>query len=285
VMRGSQGPGKIFIVAVTAAVALSLLPVSLLRPWTNDLSALLWIPLRPPAHGLTALRHWLRPPRDETAVRDSQLLLEDRDRFRALWHGERLRAEELSQRLAQVERASKLDRGGVPVEPVMVSITGRGAGSSERFLALNAGIRDGVQKGDPAVIGGDLLIGRVVDDPAETSCWLAPLGDASTGRLDVYIAPADRPEAPPSEGVIAQLRPDARGMLVGEVDSTGRVDVGDIVRLADPTWKRAAQGMRVGVVRAVRASDRNPLRKVMEVECGAETDRLRQVTLKVEVNG
>lgn len=284
-MRGSHGPGRTFLAIVIATVALALAPAAWLLPWTNDLSSLLWLPLRPPAHGLTVLRHWLRPPAEPGAGGDAQMIRDERDRFRALWHAERLRAEELSQRLSQIERARGMDRGGVPVEPVLASVTGRGAGSSERFLVLNAGRRDGVLAGDPAVIGGDVLVGRVVGDPGETSCWLAPLRDPSTGRLDVYIAPADRPEAPPSEGVIAQLRPNAEGLLVGEVDSAGTVDVGDSVRLADPTWKPAAQGMRVGVIRGLRRSDRNPLRSVIEVECEADTDRLRQVTLKVEVNG
>jgi len=285
VTRGTHGPGRMFAATMIATVALALAPSSFLRAWTSDLSALLWLPLRPPAHGLTALRYWLRPPAESGGGGDAQMIRDERDRFRALWHAERLRAEGLSQRLSQIERVRGMDRGGVPVEPVLASVTGRGAGSSERFLVLNAGKRDGVQAGDPAVIGGDVLVGRVVGEPGEASCWLAPLRDASTGRLDVYIAPADRPEAPPSEGVIAQLRPNAQGLLVGEVDSAGKVDIGDSVRLADPTWKPSAQGMRVGVIRGLRKSDRNPLRSLIEVECEAETDRMRQVTLKVEVNG
>lgn len=281
-MRGMQGPGKWFPAVVIATAALSLAPAPLLRPWTGDLSALLWLPMRPPAHLLTSLRHWLRPEREEGGARDAQLLLEERDRFRALWHAERLRAEALEQRLGQLERTSRMDRGGVPVEPIIVSVVGRGAGASERFLSLSAGARDGVRQGDPAVIGGDLLVGRVVGDPTDANCWLAPLVDRSTGRLDVYVAPADRPEAPPSEGVVAQLRPNDRGLLEGEIDSAGKVNEGDVVRLSDPTWKPAAQGMRVGTVRLVRKGDRNPLRSVIEVECGADPARLRQMTLKVE---
>ncbi len=278
-----HGPGKSFAIVVLGTAVLCLFPAKWLASFTNDLSAVLWLPLRPPAHGLTILRHWLRPPQEDAGPRDAQFLLDERDRFRALWHAERLRAEDLAQQLSQLDRANKMDRGGVPVEPLLASVTGRGVGSSERFLALNAGMREGVQAGDPAVIGGDLLVGRVVGDPTEVSCWLAPLTDPSTGRLDVYLAPADRPEAPPSEGTLAQVRPDARGFLVGEVDEAGKVGEGDVVRLADPTWKAAAQGMRVGRVRSVRLSDRNPLRSVVEVECGADPDRLRQVTLKVQV--
>lgn len=284
-MRGGQAPGRTFLVVVIATAAVALAPARWLRPWTGDLSALVWVPLRPPAHLLTALRHWLRPGDEASANRDVQLLVEDRDRFRALWHGEQLRVEELQQRLAQIDRTSKLDRGGVPVEPLIVSVVGRGTGTSERFLSLAAGARDGVREGDPAVVGGDVLVGRVLGTPGEVSCWLAPLVDSSSGRLDVYISAADRPEAPPSEGVKAQIRPDARGVLVGEVDGSAvRVSEGDVVRLWDPTWKPSAQGMRVGVVRHVGRSDRSPLRTQVEVDCGADPSRLRQVTLKVEAS-
>jgi hypothetical protein len=282
-MRGGQAPGRTFLVVVIATTAMALAPARWLRPWTDDLSALLWVPLRPPAHLLTALRHWLRPSGDAAAGRDVQLLIEDRDRFRALWHSEQLRAEELQQRLAQIDRTSRLNRGGVPVEPLIVSVVGRGTGTSERFLSLAAGARDGVREGDPAVIAGDVLVGRVLGAPSDAGCWLAPLVDTSSGRLDVYISPADRPEAPPSEGVKAQIRPDARGLLVGEVDgSAARVSEGDVVRLWDPTWKPSAQGMRVGVVRRVGRSDRSPLRTQIEVECIGDSSRLREVTIKVE---
>jgi len=281
--RGIQGPGKPFAIAVLACAAMALAPAAWLRPWTTDVSDLLWLPLRPAAHGLTALRHWLRPGQQpDRGGGDAELLSQERDRFRSLWHAERLRAEELAQRLAQLERAERFHRGNTPVVPRMVSVTGRGVGRSELMLSLQAGTREGGRPGDPAVIGGDLLVGRVVGEPTDVTCWLAPLQDPSTGRLDVYVVPADRPEAPPSESALAQLRPDGRGALVGEAEASASLVPGDVVRLADPTWKPAAQGMRVGVVQAVRPSDRNPLRAVVEVRCGVEPERLREVTLKVE---
>jgi len=285
VIRGAAGPGRGFAVTVVITGVVGLLPVRWLLPWTNDLSALLWLPLRPPAHALTALRLWLRPLlEDPGKPRDAQLLLDERDRFRALWHAERLRAEELAQRLSELERTRQFNRGGSPTVPLLASVTGRGMGGGERYLTLNVGVREGVRPGDPAVVGGDLLVGRVVGEPLEASCWLAPLGDPSTGRLDVYIAPADRPEAPPAESAQAQLRPDARGVLVGEVETSGKVREGDVVRLNDATWKPSARGMRLGVVRSIRASDRNPLRMVIELGGGLEADRLREVTLKVEAS-
>lgn len=280
--RTSRGPGRAFLVAVAISGAACLLPARFLQPWTADVAGLVWLPLRPGEYLLTSLRHFLRPDGQTAAGGDLQLLTEERDRFRAMWHAERLRAEELEQRLAQLDRTGEMDRGGSQVDPMLVLVVGTGAGPGGRFLTLSAGSMQGVTTGDPAVVGGDQLVGRVMGDPSAATCWMAPLTDSAIGRLDVYVAPADRPEAAPSESVRAQLRPDGRGLLVGELDVSGRVGEGDVVRLDDRQWKRAAQGMRVGVVRTVRRADRNPLRSVIEVEPGLDLSRLRQVTLKLE---
>ncbi|RLT00981.1 MAG: hypothetical protein DWI18_00755 [Planctomycetota bacterium] len=271
-----------YLACLLVTVAISIAPSQRVIPWTTDIAAVLWLPLTPPAHALMALRHWLRPPRDELKYLDSQLLSDERDRFRALWHSERIHAEDLEQRLAQLDRAKKMDRGGREVAPLLASVTARGEGPGERMLALNAGKRDGVQSGDPAVVGGDILVGRVAGEPTDVRCWLAPLTDSSTGRVDAYIAPADRPEAGPSESISIQLRTDSSGFLVGEVEATKQISQGDVVRLADATWKSAAQGMRLGSVVGVYRSDKNPLRVRVEVKTEVDSDRLRQVTLKID---
>ena len=271
-----------YLACLLVTVAISIAPSQRVIPWTTDIAAVLWLPLTPPAHALMALRHWLRPPRDELKYLDSQLLSDERDRFRALWHSERIHAEDLEQRLAQLDRAKKMDRGGREVAPLLASVTARGEGPGERMLALNAGKRDGVQSGDPAVVGGDILVGRVAGEPTPVRCWLAPLTDSSTGRVDAYIAPADRPEAGPSESISIQLRTDSSGFLVGEVEATKQISQGDVVRLADATWKSAAQGMRLGSVVGVYRSDKNPLRVRVEVKTEVDSDRLRQVTLKID---
>ena len=271
-----------YLACLLVTVAISIAPSQRVIPWTTDIAAVLWLPLTPPAHALMALRHWLRPPRDELKYLDSQLLSDERDRFRALWHSERIHAEDLEQRLAQLDRAKKMDRGGREVAPLLASVTGRGEGPGERMLALNAGKRDGVQSGDPAVVGGDILVGRVAGEPTDVRCWLAPLTDSSTGRVDAYIAPADRPEAGPSESISIQLRTDSSGFLVGEVEATKQISQGDVVRLADATGKSAAQGMRLGSVAGVYRSDKNPLRVRIEVKTEVDSDRLRQVTLKID---
>lgn len=54
------------------------------------------------------------------------------------------------------------------------------------------------------------------------------------------------------------------------------------MRLADATWKSAAQGMRLGSVAGVYRSDKNPLRVRVEVKTEVDSERLRQVTLKID---
>ena len=159
--RGPDQPSRLFLACLLATAGISFLPSARVIPWTTDIAAILWLPLTPPAHALSALRHWLRPPRDEAKNLDAKLLSDERDRFRALWHSERIHNEELEQRLAQLDRAKKMDRGGREVSPLLASVTARGEGPGGRMLALNAGTRDGVQGGDPAVVGGDILVGRI----------------------------------------------------------------------------------------------------------------------------
>ncbi len=271
-----------YLACLLVTAGISFLPSTRVIPWTTDIAAVLWLPLTPPAHALTSLRHWLRPPRDQGKFFDTQLLSDERDRFRALWHSERIYAEDLKQRLAQLDRAKKMDRGGREIAPLLASVTARGEGPGERMLALNAGKRDGVQSGDPAVVGGDILIGRVAGEPTDVRCWLAPLTDPSTGRVDSYIVSADRPEAGADESILIQLRSDSNGLLVGEIEAIKIVSEGDMVRLADPTWKPAAQGIRIGNVVGVRRSDKNPLRVRVEVKTEVDSNRLRQVTLKID---
>lgn len=280
--KSGKAPGRAFALAIVASLVVGLMPASLLRPWIGDVASLVWLPLRPGTWVLASIRHVLRPDADTSTSRDVQLLVEERDRYRAMWHAERLRAEDLAQRLGQIDQTAQLDRGGAPVDPMLVTVLGGGAGPGGRFLTLSAGRTQGVGAGDPVVVGGDQLVGRVAGEPAPITCWMAPITDPSIGRIDVYVTPADRPEAAPSEGVRAQLRSDSRGRLVGEVDASGKVHEGDVVRLDDRQWKRSAQGMRVGTVRAVRRGDRNPLRSMIEVEVGLDLSRLRQVTMKVE---
>lgn len=282
VARGPDQPSRLYLACLFLTAGCSFLPSARVTPWTTDVAAVLWLPLTPPAHALMVLRHWLRPPRDESKYLDSQLLSDERDRFRALWHSERIRSDELEQRLTQIERAKKMDRGGREVAPLLASVTARGEGPGERILALNAGKREGVQNGDPAVVGGDVLVGRVVGEPTDVRCWLAPLTDPSTGRVNAYIAPADRPEAGPAESILIQLRNDSSGNLVGEIEAIHQISQGDIVRVADPTWKAAAQGMRMGKVVGIHRSDKNPMRLRVEVKAEVDSDQLRQVTLKID---
>lgn len=71
-------------------------------------------------------------------------------------------------------------------------------------------------------------------------------------------------------------------MLVGEVAVGAGVAEGDVVRLADPSWKRAAQGMQLGTIRSLRPLDRNPLRLRAEIVPEVALDRIGAVIVKCE---
>lgn len=79
---------------VAFVVMLGLFPTRWIAPLTGDLSSILWVPLSPIAHGMTAMRLWLRP-RTAVSTEGDAAILADRDYYRGLWHAEQIRVQEL----------------------------------------------------------------------------------------------------------------------------------------------------------------------------------------------
>ena len=259
---------------------LALLPPRWLVPWTTDVADLLWLPLRPAVHGLGTVASWLRPPPESGAAEAPlQKLTEERDEFRALWMAERLRVVELQERLEQVEAAARFERGG-PSNPVYATVVGRGASPRGGLLVLNVGSDAGVAAGDPGVIRGDVLVGRIAEEPTKVQSYLVPIVHPGAGRMDVVVVPAAHPEAPVGTLCRMQLVPDAKGLLVGEAVAGAGVAEGDTLRLADATWSPGAQGLRLGTVSRVMPLESNPLRVRVEVRPEAEPGRLASLVLR-----
>lgn len=275
-----------------ALVALALLPPAWLLPWSADVAAVAWFPLRPVERALASLRRMLRNPVEIDPALDerAQRLAEERDHYRGLWFSEQLRANDLAARLEAVERVKRLDRSGS--RPISAPVLGRSPTPGPRMLILGAGRDAGVSSGDPAVVRGDQLVGRVIGEPSSGRSQLALVTDPAIGRIDARIAPGSGTAAA-GEGSRAGVPTDAAlvpiqlvaqigGVLVGEIAVGSGAVEGDPVVLADPSWKLAAQGMRLGVIRSLRPLDRNPLRLKAEVMPEIELDRLGSVVIKCQ---
>lgn len=262
--------------------ALSLLPPRWLQPWTSDVAAVVWFPLRPIEHGLSAIGRAMRAPaeRDPSLDERSRELSNERDELRGLLYAERLRSADLEDRVRQLEATARFDqaRGSRPLSATVVARAGPATG----VLTLNVGSGHGVRAGDPAVVRGDLLVGRVAADLTATQSFLVPIDHPGIGRLDAVVIVQGAESMKAAQLPVIQVRPDGKGSLIGEVTTSAGVAEGDVVRLNDPTWKAAAQGMRLGTVRSVKALDSNPLRRRVEVVPDVEPGRVGNVTLKCE---
>ncbi|MBX3355213.1 MAG: hypothetical protein KF724_05905 [Phycisphaeraceae bacterium] len=258
------------------------MPPAWLAPWSSDVAAIAAVPIRPLEWTLARVRRALRPAATAPGDIDERLreLTEDRDHYRALWFAERLRVGEVEARLEAVEAVRRLDRSGA--RPISASILAHVAGPGSELLAVDVGRDAGVSAGDPVVVKGDRLLGRIADQPQSHRALIVPTTHRLNGRIDALIDPGSGGD--PSGGdaafVPVQLSPQGGDRLVGEIAAGGRVAVGDIVRLADPAWKRAAQGMRLGVVRSMRPLDSNPLRLRIEVIPEVEVSRVGVVVVK-----
>lgn len=262
--------------------ALSLMPPTWLVPWSADLAAVAWFPLRPLERALAGVRHLLRrsvevdPALDERAAR----LTDERDRYRGLWFAEQFRARELSTRLEAVEGVTRSSRA--LSRPVSAQVLGRAPVPGSGVLVIDAGADAGVRNGDPVVVRGDLLVGRVMGDPAASRAHVAVLVHPSNPRMDALVVPAEREGGAAGALVPIQLVPREGGRLEGEVAVGSGVSEGDEVRLADPAWKPSAQGLRLGTVRSLKPHDRNPLRLRVEIAADLEMERVGLVVVKCE---
>lgn len=273
---------RLIAAGLLAATMLAAMPARWFAPWSPTLAAVVWLPMQPAAHGLALLRALVRTPAEPYPDRPEELraALEERDRLQGELDGQRQRTAALEARLEELSGVWALDhRGGW--RPVLATILERGGERDPALLRLDVGSTQGVDRGDPAVTGGNQLVG-VITGPVESGrCWLAPLHDKVLGRIDALIYPAAKPNASPREAVLVQLVADEHGALVGEIGSGATVKPGDTVKLSDPNWAPAAQGMVLGIVERVGPLDANPLRTRVDVRPRHDPARLATVTVKI----
>ncbi len=266
---------------MTLACVLAFTPSAWMAPWSSELSLVVTAPVRPLQAGLRMVASWVRPPHDPYAgiSDDAARLAQERDVLQGELDRERIRNATLERQLLELRVVVDADsRAGW--RPVLAAVVERPAGKRELF-GLNAGSAHGVAEGDPVVVGGNRLVGRVVGPVDASHSWMIPSDNGRIGRIDGLVYPANRLTGAARDATIIQLVPDGRGRMRGEIDRAATVHPGDIVLLNDTTWKDAAQGMRLGTVDRVGALDSNPLRTGVEVVLDIEPIRVGTVTIKV----
>jgi hypothetical protein len=257
--------------AATAVLILGIAPARWLG-WLPDLAAVAWIPLNPLAHAVAAGRDWLRPAVDASAdPRNAAELLRERDEYRGLAARLRLENERLEERLRLLEGfAEPPDRASFRrISAVVLSVAdGRGT------LRLNRGSRHGIAAGDVVLLPGDRLIGRVAAPVGRLTCEVVPAFADGGGRLRARV------ESEAGPGVPVLLEPDGRGGWRSEADG-GAGLTGRRVRLDDPSWPAAAQGLLLGEVGRQRALVDKPLRTAIEVSPSWSAGDLAVVAIRL----
>ena len=296
---------RILLAALCVAGALAALPQSAQAPWSGGLATALWAPLRPATGALAWVRDRVRAPADPYPGLPEELrtALEQRDRLQGELDAAQLHVGQLERELGELSGFRPADRAGW--RPRLATVVERSGGKSAGLLGIDIGSAQGVQAGDPVVVGGNQLVGQVAAGGAGGRSWIIPLDDRRCGRIDAFVQPAGAsaalpggaPDAPAPSApekvkkgkgaaargpVLVLLVPQGDRLLVGEMDAPAEVHPGDPVLLSDSAWRPAAQGMRLGLVESVGPLDANPLRRRVSVRMETDPGRLSRVVVKVQ---
>ena len=279
---------RILAVVLGGAALLSAAPQSSQAPWSGWVAAAVRLPLEPAVRSLGVLRDIIRAPQRPYPGLPEELrdALSDRDRLQGELNAAELRVRDLERQLALLVRYRPAERAGWRPQPA--SVVARGGGRPAGLLGLGIGSEDGVAKGDPVVVGGNTLVGRIAEGVSASRSWVITLDDRRIGLLDAEVRPsgsagtgagAARDGKGPRGSVLVQLRPQGDRRLDGELEtptngSAPEVRVGDEVVLADASWPASALGTRIGFVESVGALDSNPLRRRVTVRMDCDPSRL-----------
>jgi hypothetical protein len=267
-----------------AAVAfvVSMLPVSALLPWTDDLARLLSVPLAPVTHFGIFLREQVRPPQaafDPSAPETVQLEREVAQ-YRMLYEQSRLEVERLERSLASMRAVSA--RVDAPeTRLIEASVIASDPSRRTGVLALNAGERHGVRAGAAALVDGDVFAGVIAPNVGSFSSSLIPASKLPSIGARIFPPEGSDPQKPASSYPGAVLKPTGRGTWTAEVATSLELAPGMVARLADDRYGRAALGSRIGVVVSVEPVEQAPLARRVEIRPVIDLDGLSSVVLAV----
>ncbi len=252
------GRSRTPLIPAIAVAVMALLPPAWLG-WAGEVGAVLWIPLQPAAHALTEMRLWLRPPdRDRTeGLGDGPR--DEVDGLRAVVARLRLELEQAKAEIAALEGAARPEVAPAPPLAAAVVTVDR-----SRIFRINRGSRHGVAPGDVVVEGGGTLAGRVAEPVGAAWADVIPPERGGSVRARLF-------DASGTVGELLLIEPGSEGWQ-GEVDA-GPPRTGSRVRLDDPSWPAAAQGLLLGSVEGENPVEQRPLRTRLAIASPLGVDR------------
>lgn len=231
----------------------------------------------PPADAVKVVGDWL--VRAEPAQHPEPLVGQI-DQLRALVQRLELENQRLLRENDELRGARRAQ--GDPMRLITASVIAGTTDPTGTLLRVRAGRRDGIEAGSVAAARGQHLLGRIVN-VEEAACDVLPITDRNADTIEV-ITDGDGEGA----GLRFDLTPVGDGTLRGPgryvtegVEQTPRMaSVGQQVRLSDEGWA-AHNGLIVGEIVAVEASEQSPLRQVVTVRPIIDTRRVSGVVVRV----
>jgi cell shape-determining protein MreC len=259
-------------------------PVSWLR-WTNDLSAIVDVPVMPAKQLANTLQAWLRPAQSSLdftgdAAETIELLNNEKEKFKTMYQRSVGEIENLREQLQQLQQLQEL-WPRTDVQYVVARLAGRSPVEAIGHVTLNRGSSSGITEGTVAVWGGAQLIGRVVEVDRLRSIMM-PLVHPGNSELGAVIFPRDHAPESSVQATQTELRNQGNGSFEATVDHLLDIKVGDIVRLSDNGWPPSAQMLIIGEVEEVRPIDDNPLWRRLIVRPQFRAHNLPFVNLMLE---
>lgn len=266
--------GGLLILALLAALILSFLPQRALSYLAGPRRLVQYI-LYPVSDPVRALASRLRPAAPTPDDAQVAHLRGEIEKFKELYFKALATIDEKQRLIEALQQSAAIAEGPIrPLHAAVIAISSSGIGGT---IQVRAGSRHGVERSTIASTGGVQLVGRISDVGPRVST-VTLLTDRNSGTIDGVILADDGTR----QAEIRNLRPlrDKR-LLSGQVRYTSPPapdpKVGDMVRVDDPSWPRAAQRLVIGQVVEVQTIVGG--RIVVTVRPTVELERLGEVVL------
>lgn len=190
-------------------------------------------------------------------------------------------ASSLEEENERLRRMLEGERGGYEYSPLARVLSPVGEQFTERMV-IGVGAADGVESGQPVVLGERTLIGRTTDQITEDTAEVRLVNDPNFAAGVRIVPPADGEQSEDSEAPSAEglLRTDWRGDLgVEYVSRDARVEEGDYVVTSGRAGEFALlfpPDLLLGTVSSARSEDIDQYQQV-EVDVAGRPDDAQQV--------
>lgn len=280
-------PGRRGIVlALCTLTLLALIPIRHLT-WLNWFGELTHTVVAPASHPISAVAHWVVPPRVDAISDDRQeVLAEELERTRQAMLRMEMENEQLRRLVEDLQRGFTI-QGSESVRPLARPVVGNPSDLSGGMLIIRAGSSDGVTTNTVATYDGMQLVGRV-ERVTGRLCEIQPITARHAARLDAVVM------LDPNGGAMlpCSLTPTGDGSLAGPVteadSSEGQIPlaVGQDVRLrvTDGSWPESAQMLLIGRVVEISPAPNQPVRRQITVQPLVDLSRISKVVLRVPVD-